>query len=217
MANSEWREICGWEGRYDVSDCGEIRSWYYGKKRLDKPVIRKLKIDKYGYPTVCLKSQGIAKTYTVHRLVAIAFIPNPNNLTQINHKDGNKLNNTIDNLEWCSPKANIIHAYKSGLISFEKQSSAQKKRYSKAEEREKAREIALKLYSNEEHREKVKAAHNTEAYLKAASERRKKQTPPTAGRVRINNGVVERVVTMEHFNHLSSEWKRGRLKTKKGD
>lgn len=217
MAYSEWKDICGWEGRYEVSAQGEIRSWYYGKKRLDKPITRKLKVDKHGYFVVCLKANGVSKTCTVHRLVAMAFLPNPNGLTQINHKDGNKLNNAVQNLEWCSPQVNIQHAYKHGLISAEKQSSSQRRRYSNAEQREKAREAALKLYDNAEYREKMKAAHHSDAYLKLASERRKKQAPPTAGRVRVNNGVVERVVTMEQFNQLSSKWKQGRLKHKKGE
>ena len=217
MYYSEWKEICGWEGRYEVSNHGEIRSWYYGKKRLDKPIIRKLKIDKYGYPAVCLKAHGVKKTLTVHRLVAVAFLPNPNNLTQVNHKDGNKLNNAVENLEWCSPKVNMQHAYKTGLISAEKQSIAQRKRYSNIEQRERSREIAKRLYSDDAFRSRVKAGHNTDAYLKSASERRKKQSPPTKGRVRVNNGVMERVVTMEQFNQLSSDWKRGRLKSKKGE
>ena len=68
-----------------------------------------------GYHIVNLSIEGKCKTYLVHRLVAKAFIPNPNNYPTINHKDGNKLNNNINNLEWCSYKYNTQHAIVNGL------------------------------------------------------------------------------------------------------
>lgn len=82
-------------------------------------------LNKKGYPQICLKNQ---KSKTVHRIVAETFIPNPNNLPQVNHKDGNKTNNKSENLEWASASENIDHAVKTGLFDdiSEKVSIAQK-------------------------------------------------------------------------------------------
>ena len=92
-------------GLYEVSNIGNI-------KRINKDKCRKFNINRDGYVLVNLYKNGISKNLLVHRIVAKAFIPNPNNLSQINHKDGNKQNNRIDNLEWCSAKENITHTYK---------------------------------------------------------------------------------------------------------
>ncbi len=83
-----------------------IRKDKYLKPYLDR---------KNGYLSVALYKDGTHKNYRVHRLVAETFIPNPSNLPQVNHIDGNKLNNNVDNLEWCTSKQNIQHAWKNGL------------------------------------------------------------------------------------------------------
>lgn len=72
-------------------------------------------IDHCGYREVVLSENGKSKNYLVHRLIATTFIPNPDNLPQINHKDGNKLNCSVDNLEWCTRSENLLHAYANGL------------------------------------------------------------------------------------------------------
>ena len=85
--------------KYEVSDSGEVRTKLTGR-------VKAVKIDRYGYPTVCL-SDGSKRSYpTVHRLVAEAFIPNPEGLPQVNHKDENKQNNRAENLEWCTAMYN---------------------------------------------------------------------------------------------------------------
>lgn len=71
-----------------------------------------------GYNTVVLCNNKIRENLSIHRLVAIYFIENLNNKSQVNHKDGNKSNNDINNLEWCTPKENTIHAYKTGLANY---------------------------------------------------------------------------------------------------
>lgn len=72
-------------------------------------------IDKYGYKHIVLSSNGKRKTYTIHQLVAIAFIQNPNNKRTVNHINGNKLDNRVENLEWSTPKEQKIHAIKNKL------------------------------------------------------------------------------------------------------
>ena len=104
----EWRDIKGYEGLYQVSNLGRVKSLarkinnQYGKKER----LMTQKIDKDGYKRVGLNKNGKQIYYGVHRLVAQAFISNPNNYPQINHKDENKSNNKVDNLEWCDGKYN---------------------------------------------------------------------------------------------------------------
>ena len=95
-----WKKIEGFDGKYYISANGEIYS--IPAKRILKPCIGNT-----GYEVVCLRApNGKSKQYTVHRLVALTFLPNPENLPIINHKDENKLNNKVDNLEWTTAKGN---------------------------------------------------------------------------------------------------------------
>ena len=103
----EWRPIEGYEGLYEVSNIGRVRSvdrFYY---RLHKGKVLSPTKDRYGYLTVTLNCNGKSKTIKIHRLVAQAFLPNPDNLPQVNHKDEDKTNNNVDNLEWCTAKYNV--------------------------------------------------------------------------------------------------------------
>ena len=106
----EWKPIKGYEGLYEVSNMGRVKSLHYGKER-----IMKTPDDLAGYKRVRLTKQTI-KQKRVHRLVAEAFIPNPMNLPVVNHLDGDKYNNCVSNLEWCTKKENTNHAIKTGLM-----------------------------------------------------------------------------------------------------
>lgn len=95
-----WKNIIGFPN-YQVSSRGNVRSCYKGEWKLI------IKSKTYGYEHVLLYKDKTRKNARVHRLVAEAFIPNPNNLPFVNHKDENRSNNNVDNLEWCTAKYNI--------------------------------------------------------------------------------------------------------------
>lgn len=107
-----FKDIRGYEGLYKVSNLGNVIS-YYGSKKTQKA--RKPITQKYGYHQLNLKKNGQLKMFLVHRLVAIAFIPNPKNLPQVNHINGIKTDNRVENLEWCTAKQNTLHSYKAKL------------------------------------------------------------------------------------------------------
>ena len=104
----EWKDILGYEGKYRVSTNGEIYSEISGK--ILKQFYRGSRPDNK-YLVINLCENNKQKTVSVHRLVAQAFIPNPNNLPCVNHIDGNKDNNCVENLEWCTYLENNVHAY----------------------------------------------------------------------------------------------------------
>lgn len=96
-------------GLYEVSNLGRVRSLNY--KRTDRIEILKQAKNQKGYLRVCLRNGGKNVDFLVHRLVATVFIDNQNNLPQVNHKDFDKTNNKVDNLEWVTSQENVCHAY----------------------------------------------------------------------------------------------------------
>lgn len=109
-AGETWR-LFSENDRYEISSLGRVRNKARGN-------LLRQKITSDGYHRVCLATPGYSngKYWAVARMVALTFIPNPNKLQQVNHIDGNKSNNTVSNLEWCTPKENIAHAVKTGLV-----------------------------------------------------------------------------------------------------
>lgn len=113
-----WKPVKGYEGLYEISSLGRLRSLPKQcglsprRMKMKKPVV-----DKYGYLRVSLFKNGIAKNKQIHRLVAEAFIANIKGYDQVNHKDEDKQNNTVSNLEWCNTYYNSNYGSRNSVIS----------------------------------------------------------------------------------------------------
>lgn len=102
-----WMDINGYEGLYQISSDGRVKSLNYNKTKKSK--IMSLNNHKLGYKHIILCKNGKHKAHQVHRLVAQAFIPNPNNYPCVNHKDQDPSNNNVTNLEWCTHRYNNVY------------------------------------------------------------------------------------------------------------
>jgi len=116
-----FKDIKGYKGFYQISNLGNVKSLSRiinngGRETNIKERVLKTKLN-HGYKRVCLNRDSINKDYSIHRLIAISFIPNNENKPHVNHIDGNKLNNSISNLEWCTHAENMNHAFRIGLIN----------------------------------------------------------------------------------------------------
>lgn len=123
---NNFKDLKGYEGYYKINEEGVVisvdRTCVRGRGALSylKGQIIKPRKDRYGYLNIKVSKNAIRKRTTVHRLVAINFIPNPENKPQVNHLDGNKENNHISNLEWCTGQENINHAVLNNLRGSKK-------------------------------------------------------------------------------------------------
>ena len=184
----EWRPIEGYEGLYEVSNTGQVRSLdryvktCYEAYKLHKGKILSPAKDKNGYLKVHLCCNGKHNIIRVHRLVALTFLPNPDNLPEVNHKDEVKTNNNVDNLEWCDrkynnnygtkierqKKTNIQNGFWTGLSKEEymKKYNQDRKEYKKKwyqENKDKAKEYDKKYY--QKNRDRI-CEQKKEYYLK---------------------------------------------------
>jgi hypothetical protein len=118
-----WKDVVGFEGFYQVSNLGRVKSlkrpYHTSKfnhdKRMTKEIILKPKINPDGYFISTLHKEGKRHEIALHRIVAKTFLIELENKKEVNHKDGNKLNNCVDNLEWCDRGENVRHSFRVGL------------------------------------------------------------------------------------------------------
>ena len=164
----KWKDIKGHEGFYQISDKGRLRS--LGREVVDKNgiinrykgKILKTHANKFGYLHCSLYKSSKVTCARIHKLVAEAFVDNTDNKPHINHKDGNKQNNTPENLEWCTASENIQHAYDNGLNY---NSERQKKLTSLANRGEKCHQSKLKEFDVQVIRDAYATGAFTQSYL----------------------------------------------------
>ena len=181
-----WKDVVYFEGLYQVSNLGRVKSLNYSRTGREK-VLKPSKTN--GYLQVYLYKEGKSKRFSIHRLVAFAFIPNPNNLPIVNHKDEDKSNNCVDNLEWCTVaynnnygtknqrQAESLKGFKHSEETRKKLSEARKGKHHTEETKKKMSEAQKGKPKSEETKKKLseanKGKHHSEEAKKKMSESRK--------------------------------------------
>ena len=169
----QWKPIDGTDGKYEVSNLGRVRT--NGKR----PGLLTLTKQKSGYRYAMIQlSNGKQKNCRVHRLVAEHFLPNPDNMKEVNHKDGNKDNNHVSNLEWCTRSHNVKHSFDTGLKQPHRWTAEERKQIS-----ERNKQYAISHgYQPKPHR--TMAEYQAERRAKAEERKRLKALQPKKKRGR---------------------------------
>ena len=125
MSKEIWLPVKGYEGYYEVSNLGKVLS--------SRGCMRVPTKSKLGYMRMNLSARGLARTFPVHRLVATAFLNNPEGKREVNHIDGDKTNNKVSNLEWCTSSENKYHAIQTGLLPVKRGADSNRAKLSNIE------------------------------------------------------------------------------------
>ena len=199
-----WKDISGYEGLYKVSNTGEIYSMRENKNL-------SLSTDRYGYPQIILYKNGESKTYKVHRLVALAFIPNPDPIKYpiINHKDENKANNNVENLEWCNYQYNntygtILERRKETVMkTWQNKSDEEKAAYSKSQA-----EKTKKVWNNKTEEEKKQWGIDIKERWQGYSDEYKQKFSEKMSQVNKENWENKTEESKEEFKNIMKDvWK----------
>ena len=189
-----WKPIIGYEEIYEISNIGRIRR-ICSKQGSAKGKILKTSYNdnRNDYYSVDLRKDGVAKTCSVHRLVAQTFIPNPENKPEVNHINGMKCDNRVENLEWVTSSENRVHAWRTGL-------QVVTDNYGKPPSEETRRKLS----------ESHKGKHHSEETRKKISASLKGKKGTTTGRIVITNEVVSFFIFPEDFPEWEAKgYRRG--------
>lgn len=199
-----WKDIEGYENKYQISNTGKVKS-------LSKSIIMKPMLYANGYLGICLWKGSKKRNFLIHRLVAIAFVSNPNGYDEINHIDEDKTNNFYDNLEWCTHKYNINYGQAKKKISL----SNKGRILSKESKNKIGKSISLKRWINNGKEQQYVDYDIAEQILLNDSRWKKGRLPMkgqgTKNYVWVHNNKIVKTIPKNELNeYLSKNWKIGR-------
>lgn len=219
--SEQWKDVEGYERIYQISTLGNLRrlageiETERGLRRLPARMKKAVLVD--GYLYYSLSANNINKRFAAHRLVATAFIPNPDNKPDVNHLNGNKTDNRVENLEWCTRSENMQHAMSMGLWSQYDRHGEKNPMYGKHHSNDAKRKIA-RVHLGTRHSEEAKKKMSETRHNMKLSEIHKQRIGENAhkcnsGRRWINKDNIQKFVRPDVLQHfLNDGWVIGKIK-----